>query len=49
MGDIKDNYYQDSGTSVVSYLLGNLTTYKGETARAIKAELNARLKAERKK
>lgn len=44
MESVTDNYGLDSGRSVVAYLLGNLRGYKGETARAIKAELNARLK-----
>lgn len=43
---ISDNYFADSGSSIVAYLLGNLSSYKGETARAIKAELNRRLKEE---
>jgi hypothetical protein len=37
--DIKDNYYQDSAHSVVAYLLSNLSTWRGDTAREIKAEL----------
>ena len=36
---IEDNYYQDSGRSVVLYLLANLTYWRGDTARSIKAEL----------
>ena len=38
---ITDEYYADSAASVVSYLLANLTSWRGEKARAIKAELNA--------
>lgn len=45
MRDIKENYMADSGTSIVAYLLGNLTSWGGETARAVKKELNRRLKA----
>ena len=41
---IDDNYMQDSGASIVAYLLGNLTTWKGDVARAVKKELNRRLK-----
>jgi|WetSurMetagenome_2_1015567.scaffolds.fasta_scaffold1000759_1 hypothetical protein len=44
LNDIKDNYGADTGYSVVAYLLGNLSQYKGETAKAIKAELKKRLK-----
>lgn len=44
MGSINENYGSDSGASIVAYLLSNLATYKGETAKAIKAELKSRLK-----
>jgi len=44
---ITDNYYQDSGTSVVAYFLANAQTWKGGKAKAIKKELNAMLKAAR--
>ena len=42
--DIEDNYYADSARTIVSYLLGNLTNWRGDTARAIKAELKGMLK-----
>jgi hypothetical protein len=42
--DIRDNYYEDSGASIVSYALANLTYWRGETARRVKAELNSMLK-----
>jgi len=45
MNDIEDNYYADSGESVVRYALSNLGTWRGEVARNIKAELNAMLKS----
>lgn len=38
---IHDNYYHDSAKSVVMYFLSNTATWKGETARRIKAELKA--------
>ena len=41
---ISDNYYEDTGKSVVAYFLGNASGWRGETARAIKKELNKRLK-----
>lgn len=41
---VSDNYGADSGHSVVAYFLSNASTYKGETARAIKKELNKRIK-----
>jgi hypothetical protein len=40
-----DKYILDDGESIVRYLLCNLSGWKGETARRIKAELQARLKA----
>jgi len=36
---ITDNYGQDSGKTIVIYFLSNATTWKGEVARRIKAEL----------
>jgi len=41
--DLSDNYYFDTGDSVVRYFLANATTWRGETARAVKAELRRRL------
>jgi hypothetical protein len=41
---LRDKYYFDDAESVVRYFLSNATTWKGETARAIKAELKAMLK-----
>ena len=38
---IEDNYYDDSAESVVRYFLGNAKTWRGDKARAIKAELKA--------
>jgi len=38
---IRDNYYNDSGRSVVLYFLANAGTWRGETAKRIKAELKA--------
>ncbi len=42
---ITDDYGADTARSVVLYFLSNATTWRGETARRIKAELNAILKA----
>lgn len=44
LNSIDENYICDSGRSVVAYGLGNLTTWKGEKAKAIKKELNGMLK-----
>jgi hypothetical protein len=41
---IDDNYYLDSADSVVRYFLANASTYRGEKAKALKAELKAMLK-----
>ena len=41
---VSDNYYFDSGKSVVLYFLSNATTWKGEVARRIKTELKAMVK-----
>jgi hypothetical protein len=41
---IRDSYYYDDAASVVRYFLANATTWKGETARAVKAELKSMLK-----
>lgn len=47
LGTVDDAYGMDSGKSIVAYTLSNLTSYKGETARAVKAELKARLKGKK--
>ena len=39
LNSIKDNYIADTGHSVVCYFLANATTWRGEDARRIKAEL----------
>jgi hypothetical protein len=44
LNSIDDNYICDSGRSVVTYGLGNLTTWRGDKAREIKKELNGMLK-----
>lgn len=41
---IHDKYYFDDAETVVRYFLANATSWKGETARAIKAELKTLLK-----
>ncbi len=47
LNSIKDNYFCDSGSSVVAYFLANASHWKGETAREVKKELNKRLKSVR--
>jgi len=39
LNSINDNYYYDSGESVVRYFLANSNTWRGDKAREIKAEL----------
>ena len=39
-----DRYYEDSAESIVAYALANLSSWRGDTARRVKAELNAMLK-----
>lgn len=39
LNSINDNYYYDSGKSVVLYFLSNASTWRGEDARRIKNEL----------
>ena len=41
---ITDRYYYDDGVGVVSYFIANAGTWKGDTARRVKAELKAMLK-----
>jgi hypothetical protein len=43
LNSIDDNFMLDSGASVVAYFLSNAGTWKGDTARAVKAELKKRL------
>lgn len=40
---ITDSYYMDDARSMVLYFLANAGTWKGETARRIKAELKGML------
>lgn len=43
LNSINDNYYFDSGKSIVLYFLSNANTWRGEDARRIKAELKEML------
>ena len=42
--NINDKYMYDSARSVVLYFLSNASTWRGDKAKAIKAELKAMLK-----
>lgn len=44
LDSIDDNYMFDSGRSIVAYFLANAQTWRGETAKRIKKELNSMLK-----
>lgn len=44
LNSINDSYGWDSAKSIVLYFLGNANTWKGEKAKAIKAELKAMCK-----
>jgi len=44
LDSVKDMYGCDSGKSIVAYFLGNAGTWRGETARKIKKELNSMIK-----
>lgn len=37
---VDDDYYHDTGRSIVRYFLANAQNWRGEKARQIKAELN---------
>jgi hypothetical protein len=39
-----DNYGMDSGKSIILYFLSNATTWRGDTAKRVKAELKAMCK-----
>jgi len=44
LDSINDNYVFDSAKSIVSYFLSNATTWRGDVARRVKAELKAMLR-----
>ena len=44
LNSVDDHYYLDSGRSIVSYFLANAGSWRGETAKKIKAELKAMVK-----
>jgi hypothetical protein len=45
MTDINQQYIFDPGTEIVMYFLANANTWRGETARRVKAELKSMLAA----
>jgi hypothetical protein len=44
LNTINDKYMYDSGKSIVIYFLANAQTWRGETAKRVKAELKTMLK-----
>lgn len=44
LNSIDDYYYSDDARTVVHYFLANATTWRGETARRVKAELKGMVK-----
>ena len=44
LSDVKDNYGCDSGRTIVAYFLSNASTWRSETAKRVKKELNAIIK-----
>jgi len=44
LDNISDAYGYDSGQSIVRYFLSNAGAWRGDVAKAVKAELNNRLK-----
>jgi hypothetical protein len=47
LNDIRDQYYLDSGVSVVSYFLATAQGWRGDKAKAIKAELKSMVQSAR--
>lgn len=45
LNSIHGEFYNDSAKSIVAYFLANANTWRGDTARRVKAELKALLKA----
>ena len=41
LNSINDKYYEDSAKSVVLYFLANASSFRGERAKVLKAELKA--------
>lgn len=44
LNTVEDNYGYDSGRSIVLYFLANASSWRGEVARRIKAELKEMVK-----
>ena len=44
LSSVDDNYGLDDARSIINYFLSNASSWRGETARRIKKELNAMVK-----
>lgn len=44
LNSISDRYYNDDGKGIVLYFLSNAGSWRGDTAKRVKAELKAMLK-----
>jgi hypothetical protein len=44
LNTMNDSYFMDDASSIVAYFLSNASTWRGETAKRIKKELNGMLK-----
>jgi len=44
LDSVNDSYGYDDGKGIIRYFLGNATSWRGETARTVKAELKRRIK-----
>lgn len=44
LDSVKDSFGYDTGKSIVLYFLSNASTWRGETAKRVKAELNKMIK-----
>ena len=49
MESIEDKYFYDDGDDIVIYFLANAQTWRGDTARNVKKELNRRFQANKNK
>jgi hypothetical protein len=44
LNSVTDDYYHDSGKSIILYFLSNANSWRGDVAKLVKTELKRRLK-----
>lgn len=44
LNTVQESYFEDSGRSIVAYFLANAGSWRGDTARRVKAELKEMIK-----